>query len=61
MNNLQLIEGLCNQIEIQNEIIKHLATRLAEISALTEEEQREINVARAHARRYQPRGDGGAY
>lgn len=24
---------------------KHLATRLAEISALTEEEQREINVA----------------
>ena len=37
MNNLQLIEGLCNQIEIQNEIIKHLATRLAEISALTEE------------------------
>lgn len=45
MNNLQLIEGLCNQIEIQNEIIKRLATRLAEISALTEEEQREINVA----------------
>ena len=45
MNNLQLIEGLCNQIEIQNEIIKHLTTRLAEISALTEEEQREINVA----------------
>ena len=45
MNNLQLIEGLCNQIEIQNEIIKHLAMRLAEISALTEEEQREINVA----------------
>ena len=45
MENLQLIEELCNQIEIQNRIIKHLATRLAEISALTEAEQREINVA----------------
>lgn len=45
MNELQLIEELCDQIDIQNEIIKRLATRLAGISALTKEEQKEINVA----------------
>lgn len=45
MNELQLIEELCDQIDIQNEIIKRLVARLAEISALTEEEQEEINVA----------------
>ncbi len=46
MNELQLIEELCEQIDRQNEIIKRLSMRLAQVSELTAEEERELQDAR---------------
>ena len=46
MNELQLIEELCEQIDRQNEIIKRLSMRLVQVSELTTEEERELQDAR---------------
>lgn len=45
MSDLQLIEELCAQIEQQNEIIKRLSFRLAQVTELSEEEKTELTSA----------------
>lgn len=46
MSNLQIIEALCQLVELQNRLIHELSVRLAEQGAYTEAQKAMVQVAK---------------